>query len=599
MVAAISVAYVALLGVRRDRNGAIGSAVVAAAAAFAAWHWRTVSYEAPNLPIYAYGVMLGLSLVVGWYVTLPLAEKDGLPKETMANCYVVTALAALAGSRILYTVTNPDEFKSVWDLFALRNGGLVAYGGFIGGLVGSWAYLAPKKIRLLAWADDAVPSLASGLLITRIGCYLFGCDFGKRLADGAPRWLQALGTFPHWAPGTLVGGEGSPAFVRHLDIYRGTPLEQQLVERNASFPVHPTQLYESLVGLLLFCLLLWQRKYTRFRGQVFFVFVFAYGFLRFVLELWRDDVERGSYGPTLDEHVYVPLCMLVMALAFVFGISLGIVNENARIRMAARVAVVRAGRRGVRVSPARDVRADGALPALDESAHRPPQRRDGGVLLCALLGGGAKEPEARDVGGRPRVDPRAEGGGGARGRATRTTRTRGRRPPPPAGQGRRENLVTALVTHRVVRTLRTRSDTRRFGVSLARVLSAGDLAIISGDLGAGKTFLVRSVARALGVEGRVTSPTFTLVHEYPTPHGVFVHADLYRLLGAAQLEVEIDRLGLRAMRAEGAVVAVEWGQEGILPLGGSPALVVSLAIDGEHQRTAMVSRSRAEELARG
>jgi phosphatidylglycerol:prolipoprotein diacylglycerol transferase len=329
-VAAIAIVYVGLALYRRDRNGALGAAVVAIAAAVAGYSQRAVSYEAQSLPIYAYGVMLGLSLVVGWYLSLPLAEKDGLPKETMANCYVVTALAALAGSRVLYTITNPEEFKSLWDLFALRNGGLVAYGGFIGGLVGSWAYLAPKKIRLLAWADDAVPSLASGLLITRIGCYLFGCDFGKRLSDGAPQWLKTLGTFPHWSTGTLVSGEGSPAYVRHLDLYRGTPMESQLLEMNTSFPVHPTQLYESLVGLALLGVLLWQRKYTRFRGQVFFLFVFAYGFLRFVLELWRDDVERGSYGPTLDAHVYVPLCLLLMAFAFVFGISLGIVNERAR-----------------------------------------------------------------------------------------------------------------------------------------------------------------------------------------------------------------------------------------------------------------------------
>jgi phosphatidylglycerol:prolipoprotein diacylglycerol transferase len=329
-VAIISVAY-AVVGLRRkDQNGAIGAAVAVIAAGVAAWKWRAVSYEAPNLPIYAYGVMLGLSLVVGWYLSLPLAEKDGLPKETMANCYVVTALAALAGSRILYAVTNPDEFRSIWDLFALRNGGLVAYGGFIGGLVGSWAYLAPKKIRLLAWADDAVPSLASGLLITRVGCYLFGCDFGKRLADNAPGWLKTLGTFPHWPAGTLVSGDGSPAFARHLDLYRGTPMEMQLLRQNTSFPVHPTQLYEALVGLGLLGLLLWQRKYTRFRGQIFFLFVFAYGFLRFVLELWRDDVERGSYGPTLDAHVYVPLCLLLMAFAFVFGISLGIANAQAR-----------------------------------------------------------------------------------------------------------------------------------------------------------------------------------------------------------------------------------------------------------------------------
>jgi phosphatidylglycerol---prolipoprotein diacylglyceryl transferase len=329
-VAAIAAVYAGAAASRRQKNDAVSAAVVAVAAGGAAWFWRAVNYEAPNVPIYAYGVMLGMSLVVGWYLSLPLAEKDGLPRETMANCYVVTALAAIAGSRILYILTNPDEFKSIWDLFALRNGGLVAYGGFIGGLLGSWAFLAPKKIRLLAWADDAVPSLASGLLITRIGCYLFGCDFGKRLPDDAPHWVKALGTFPHWAAGTLASGEGSPAYVRHLDVYRGTAMEAELLRMNTSFPVHPTQIYESLVGLLLLGLLLWQRKYTRFRGQVFFLFVFAYGFLRFVLELWRDDVERGSYGPTLDAHVYIPLCLLLMALAFVFGISLGIANERAR-----------------------------------------------------------------------------------------------------------------------------------------------------------------------------------------------------------------------------------------------------------------------------
>jgi len=326
----IPVVLAALAAASAAKSTGITSAVIAVAAGWAAWNWRAVAYEATNLPIYAYGVMLGISLVVGWYLTLPLADKDGLPKETMANCYVVTALAALAGARILYVLTNVDEFKSPWDLFALRNGGLVAYGGFIGGLLGSWAFLAPKKIRLLAWADDVVPSLASGLLITRIGCYLFGCDFGKRLPDGAPHWIKTLGTFPHWAPGTLAAGDGSPAFVRHLDVYRGTPLEAELLRTNASLPVHPTQIYESLVGLGLLALLLWQRRYTRFRGQVFFLFVFAYGFSRFLLELWRDDVERGSYGPTLDAHVYIPLCLLVMAVGFVFGISLGIANERAR-----------------------------------------------------------------------------------------------------------------------------------------------------------------------------------------------------------------------------------------------------------------------------
>ncbi len=122
-VAAVAVIAAALALARRDRSGALTGALIAAGAAGAGWKWSTVGYSAPDLPIYAYGVMLGLSLIVGWYLTLPLAERDGLPKETMANCYVVTALAALAGARVLYAVTSPDEFKSLGDFFALRNGG--------------------------------------------------------------------------------------------------------------------------------------------------------------------------------------------------------------------------------------------------------------------------------------------------------------------------------------------------------------------------------------------------------------------------------------------------------------------------------------------
>jgi phosphatidylglycerol---prolipoprotein diacylglyceryl transferase len=336
-VAAIALIY-ALLGIRRKDRGTAGVAlVIAAGAGIAGYALRETKYEAANLPIYSYGVMLGLSLVVGWYLTLTLAERDGLPKETMANCYVITAIAAIFGSRVLYVATNPDEFKNIaTDFFALRRGGLVAYGGFLGGYIGSWLYLRMHKIRLMPWADVAVPSLASGLLVTRIGCYLFGCDFGKRLPESAPGFLKKLGTFPHWASGTLEGGDGAPAYVKHLEAYRGTPLGSDLQKLNASFPVHPTQIYESLVGLLLLVFLLWQRKNQKFRGQIFFLFAFGYGYLRFILEILRDDSERGEFGPIFAEHWFVSISLLVMSIAFVFGVSLGIANT--RLRTIARVA---------------------------------------------------------------------------------------------------------------------------------------------------------------------------------------------------------------------------------------------------------------------
>ncbi len=264
-----------------------------------------------SIPIHSYGVMLGLSLVVGWYLTLGLAEKDGLPKETMANCYVFTALSAVIMSRVLYYVTNPGEFQSIWEIFALWRGGLVAYGGFLGGFVGSVIYHRREKVPLWPWADVAAPSLASGLLLTRIGCYLFGCDFGKPLPSASPDWLKKLGTFPHWTEGTLPRGSGSPAWMQHV--------QQQLIDFDTagSLPVHPTQIYESLVGGLLLVLLFAVRRNLKFRGQVFLTFTFAYGVLRFLLEMIRDDFERGEFGPHLAEHVMISGGLLVFALAYI------------------------------------------------------------------------------------------------------------------------------------------------------------------------------------------------------------------------------------------------------------------------------------------
>ncbi|MDP9148972.1 MAG: tRNA (adenosine(37)-N6)-threonylcarbamoyltransferase complex ATPase subunit type 1 TsaE, partial [Myxococcota bacterium] len=109
-----------------------------------------------------------------------------------------------------------------------------------------------------------------------------------------------------------------------------------------------------------------------------------------------------------------------------------------------------------------------------------------------------------------------------------------------------------------VRPLRSRRDTRRLGAAIARALEAGDLVVLSGDLGAGKTFLVRAIARAFGVGERVTSPTFALVQEYVAPRGTLVHADLYRLrVPERGLATEVARLGLREKRREGAFLLVE------------------------------------------
>src|SRR6516165_3079574 len=128
-----------------------------------------------SLPLYSYGLMLALSLVVGWYLTLWLCERDGLDRELMGRCYIWTAASAVICARLLFIFTNLDRFEDHFlDIFKVWEGGLVAYGGFVGGFLGSFVFCRLHKIKLLAWADCAVPSLCTGLMITRIGCLLYG-----------------------------------------------------------------------------------------------------------------------------------------------------------------------------------------------------------------------------------------------------------------------------------------------------------------------------------------------------------------------------------------------------------------------------------------
>jgi tRNA threonylcarbamoyladenosine biosynthesis protein TsaE len=125
-----------------------------------------------------------------------------------------------------------------------------------------------------------------------------------------------------------------------------------------------------------------------------------------------------------------------------------------------------------------------------------------------------------------------------------------------------------------------RRDTRKLARAVARVVAPGDLVVLEGQLGSGKTFFVRALCRALGLPERirVTSPTFSLVHEIDTKPRMS-HADLYRLSSAR----DVIALGLLERRDEGDLVVAEWATPFIETLGGD-ALVIELLAEPRRAR---------------
>lgn len=106
----------------------------------------------------------------------------------------------------------------------------------------------------------------------------------------------------------------------------------------------------------------------------------------------------------------------------------------------------------------------------------------------------------------------------------------------------------------------TSEDLERFGETLARAAPFGAVLVLIGPMGAGKTTLTKGLAKGLDFAGEVTSPTYTYIHQYPTPHGELVHIDAYRLEDARSLW----RMGLEELLEAARLTVIEWG-EALIP----------------------------------
>jgi phosphatidylglycerol:prolipoprotein diacylglycerol transferase len=245
-----------------------------------------------GLTIYAYGTMLCLSVIAGRLLAVDLASRAGMDSGVIDRCCLWTLAGAAIGARLLFVVTAPEQIKSVMDVVAWWKGGVVAYGGFLGGFLATIVYCRAHRIHMLAWADCAAPALCVGLMITRVGCFLAGCDFGQP-------WNGA------WAVHFPVG---SPAFEQQ------SLMGQLPAGATQSLAVHPTQLYESLAGLVLLIVVFAVRRRQTIPGRAFLATVLGYAVLRGAIEVLRADAHRGAVGP-LSTSQFIAISTFVLAAA--------------------------------------------------------------------------------------------------------------------------------------------------------------------------------------------------------------------------------------------------------------------------------------------
>ena len=138
-------------------------------------------------------------------------------------------------------------------------------------------------------------------------------------------------------------------------------------------------------------------------------------------------------------------------------------------------------------------------------------------------------------------------------------------------------------------TTSSAEETIAFGRTLAGLLDPPKLVLLRGDLGAGKTTLVKGIATAFEAadEEDVTSPTFTLVHEYRGPRANLYHIDLYRI----DTQRELETLGLDDLRSESSILLIEWGEK-FPRLLRERDVEISLQRTGENERTIQIAKQK-------
>lgn len=244
-----------------------------------------VIFRLGPLEIKSYGIMLAISFLVGYLVARKRGENRGVKQEVLLDLCFWILLSAIVGSRAFYIATHWDQYSdNPLGAFSIWEGGLSMMGGVLMALAVGWLYLKKNGVRFTLMADTVAPSIALGVGLTRIGCFLYGCCYGL------PTEL---------ACGIIFPPESAAGYHFHV-------------------PIHPTQLYSSAYGFAIFGVLLLIERFRPPEGGLFGIFAMLYASARFTIDFYRyyEPQQYVIAQPALTNNQLISIAL------FAFGVAL-------------------------------------------------------------------------------------------------------------------------------------------------------------------------------------------------------------------------------------------------------------------------------------
>lgn len=236
------------------------------------------------LTIHTYGLFVAMGFLISLFLTVKLGKAEGIQSQQIIDMGFRTILWGIIGARLAYIIMNlPHYVDRPLDALKLWEGGLVFSGGLILGLFALVLYIRRHHLSFWTVADLWSPGVALGQGIGRIGCFMAGCCYGK------PTALPWGCTFTN---------------------------PKSLAPQN--IPLHPTQLYDFLSGLILFLILILIKKKKGFEGQIFLWFLILHSTSRLIVERFRGDYRGLIPGTEMSVTQLITLLILLFSVITLF-----------------------------------------------------------------------------------------------------------------------------------------------------------------------------------------------------------------------------------------------------------------------------------------